>query len=495
MTEDVEAQNTPRNEEAEALTEEKQVEIQPAEEKQTEATTKKGLSKEELLHYANDPFWIKLRITLFALFWVIWTGMLVASVVIIIYAPKCPSPEPKTWWQKGPIYKISKDDFPGLEDGTFFSRLADEMDYVVEAGFNTLYLGNIFKTGGDQLETSPDLGSLQDWTALVEQMKQRDIKVIIDLSTEMNAVPQEVVSTWASRGVAGFNLAAPAIINSIVNGNQDGKDTVIALREELDSLGDEPMILTAFTDLDLTQMAHLYGDEVNEVHVGPLFHLVSGASLAASLPDLTSTQVFDYVNNIQNKLPASSWPAIQVSSGSSRVADMTEDMVDAVNMLANMLKATPIVHAGDELGLSTMDWTTVRTEQTEAKQSGGNSHLAVFSQMAELRHTETILFGDVRNDDIDGCSIITRVKKGNPGYVLIMNMNSEEATIDISKIQGMGETIRTRSQSVSAAVPPPAQDSETGEQTSSPPVTAFSSAAVRMAAREAKLFTFVPNFE
>ena len=38
------------------------------------------------------------------------------------------------------------------------------------------------------------------------------------------------------------------------------------------------------------------------------------------------------------------------SSGSSRVADMNGDMVDAVNMLANMLKATPIVQAGDELG-------------------------------------------------------------------------------------------------------------------------------------------------
>ena len=38
---------------------------------------------------------------------------------------------------------------------------------------------------------------------------------------------------------------------------------MVALRQTLDSLEDEPRILTAFTDLQLTEMAHLYGDEVN----------------------------------------------------------------------------------------------------------------------------------------------------------------------------------------------------------------------------------------
>merc|ERR1712172_256253 len=53
-----------------------------------------GLTKEELMKYANDPYWVRLRWILFILFWVIWVAMLAASIVIIIYAPKCPSPEP-----------------------------------------------------------------------------------------------------------------------------------------------------------------------------------------------------------------------------------------------------------------------------------------------------------------------------------------------------------------------------------------------------------------
>merc|ERR1719260_696987 len=44
------------------------------------------------MQYANDPFWVRLRWVLFIAFWVIWVAMLVASIAIIVYTPKCPSP-------------------------------------------------------------------------------------------------------------------------------------------------------------------------------------------------------------------------------------------------------------------------------------------------------------------------------------------------------------------------------------------------------------------
>lgn len=48
-----------------------------------------GLGKEELMKYANDPFWVRLRWLLFILFWVLWIAMLVGAIVIIVYAPRC----------------------------------------------------------------------------------------------------------------------------------------------------------------------------------------------------------------------------------------------------------------------------------------------------------------------------------------------------------------------------------------------------------------------
>ena len=65
-----------------------------------------ALTKTELMEYANDPFWKGLRWALFAMFWLIWVAMLVASIVIIVMAPKCPPPAPKQWWQKAPIYEV-----------------------------------------------------------------------------------------------------------------------------------------------------------------------------------------------------------------------------------------------------------------------------------------------------------------------------------------------------------------------------------------------------
>lgn len=56
-----------------------------------------GMGKEELLKYANDPFWVRLRWFLFITFWLLWAAMLVGAIMIIYAAPKCESPEPKSW--------------------------------------------------------------------------------------------------------------------------------------------------------------------------------------------------------------------------------------------------------------------------------------------------------------------------------------------------------------------------------------------------------------
>jgi hypothetical protein len=65
-----------------------------------------GIGKEELLKYAQDPFWVKIRLALFILFWLAWFGMLAAAVVIIVLAPKCPPKPDLDWWQTSVAYQI-----------------------------------------------------------------------------------------------------------------------------------------------------------------------------------------------------------------------------------------------------------------------------------------------------------------------------------------------------------------------------------------------------
>uniref|UniRef100_A0A0K8SGS7 alpha-glucosidase n=1 Tax=Lygus hesperus TaxID=30085 RepID=A0A0K8SGS7_LYGHE len=68
-----------------------------------------GMGKEELMRFANDPFWVKLRWFLFGLFWVLWFGMLFGAVAIIAYAPKCSAPAERDWFEKSPLYLINAD--------------------------------------------------------------------------------------------------------------------------------------------------------------------------------------------------------------------------------------------------------------------------------------------------------------------------------------------------------------------------------------------------
>ncbi|CAG7725050.1 unnamed protein product [Allacma fusca] len=47
-----------------------------------------GLGKEELMQVAGTPFWVRVRWTLFIVFWLVWLGLVAGAVVLILNAPK-----------------------------------------------------------------------------------------------------------------------------------------------------------------------------------------------------------------------------------------------------------------------------------------------------------------------------------------------------------------------------------------------------------------------
>jgi len=75
-----------------------------------------GLGKEELMKYANDPFWVRTRKILFIAFWLAWVAMLAAAIVIIIFAPKCPEKPDLKWYETETIYQVQPKSFKDTSD-------------------------------------------------------------------------------------------------------------------------------------------------------------------------------------------------------------------------------------------------------------------------------------------------------------------------------------------------------------------------------------------
>lgn len=151
---------------------------------------KPALTKNELMKYATDPTWVMMRWALFILFWAAWLGMLVASVVIIIYAPKCPSPPPKEWWQKSPVYEVYVKSFKDSDgDGNGdLKGVQEKLDYLQNLGVGSVWLSPVYKspmkdTGydvSDYKAIDPVFGTMEDFKDLVTDMHNRDMKVIMD---------------------------------------------------------------------------------------------------------------------------------------------------------------------------------------------------------------------------------------------------------------------------------------------------------------------------
>ncbi|XP_040573552.1 maltase A3 [Lepeophtheirus salmonis] len=151
----------------------------------------KPLSKEELAEYAKDPFWSKIRWLLFILFWTVWAGMLVVSIIIIVLTPKCPTPKPKEWWQKAPIYEVYAKSFKdsdgdGLGD---LKGVTSKLDYLASLGVGSVWLSPVYKSPMDDNgydiadfeSIDPTFGSMEDFKELVAEMKKRGLKLIMDL--------------------------------------------------------------------------------------------------------------------------------------------------------------------------------------------------------------------------------------------------------------------------------------------------------------------------
>lgn len=149
-----------------------------------------GMGKEELMKYANDPFWVRLRWSLFILFWVLWIAMLAGAIIIVVLTPGCPPPPAREWHHKGVIYQVYPTSFKDTNDDGVgdLKGIIEKLPYIKELGVNTIWLNPIFpsplKDGGydisDYTDIDPLFGNLTDFDELLKVAKEKGLHVILD---------------------------------------------------------------------------------------------------------------------------------------------------------------------------------------------------------------------------------------------------------------------------------------------------------------------------
>jgi len=288
---------------------------------------------------------------------VVWLAMLVASIVIIIYAPKCPSPEPKDWWQKSPIYKVDLKTFPDQETGETTSTLASlskSLAYLVSAGFGTVYL----KTAelGNLPSGETDFGSKADWDALIAGLKAGEQHLVVDYSPK--------VDYWLEEGVDGFVLTSAM-----------GEEELKPLRSRLDNV-----TLSSGSTKIFLEDADMSGGDMFLSNDSSI-HVAIKSSKEDDVP-LDASGLKDAVDAYLD--PEISWPGISLSSIGSG-----PEYVDMITMVKMLLPATLMFEAGEELGLPAMDW-----EEEKKQFNMTESHLNLFSSLSnKLRHQDVVFFG------------------------------------------------------------------------------------------------------
>lgn len=154
------------------------------------------------------------------------------------------------------------------------------------------------------------------------------------------------------------------------------------------------------------------------------------------LPDIISaetlkTSIDDYINELPNNANKTAWPTFSLGKhGQSRVATRTSPKhVNFLNMLLMMLPGTPITYFGEEIGMedgagALMIWNPEAVAEE-------NSPVKMYKQVSSLRDSEVLLFGNLETRVDENVFILARLKKGNPGYLLINNFGDTEKIVSV----------------------------------------------------------------
>ncbi|OAD56819.1 Neutral and basic amino acid transport protein rBAT [Eufriesea mexicana] len=474
-----------------------------------------GMGKEELMKFANDPFWIRLRWFLFIAFWLLWIAMLVGAIAIVVIAPKCTAPEPKEWWEISPIIQLD----PAETNNHNLKSIESLLDILKEQNINAISLSSIVKEnpmGGteDFKNIKSELGTISDLESLIKYAEGKDQHIILELdpshtSTEhpwfKRSIEKEepftsyyvwadakitsdgkhnppnnwlsvyggsawewneqrgqyylhqfnytqpelnynnptvvtefadILSHWIKLGISGFRLANTQYLTEDPDLHDEFRSTIPTEADDYDSLvhaytRDRPEnvgILSkwkervynetenkgffALQDDIGTDILQVYNEKKRLIDLpqNSQFFTIADSSINA-------TTLHRGIYHCLNSTP---WPAWDVNGKKHSLRErMPADIADSLVLMTLLLPGTPVLKVNDTLS---------------AKDA--------FATLSKTRQSLTFLYGETMLKTINGSVFAyTRLKSGNPGYLVAYQSSEEPTVVDFSVMPQISDEV------------------------------------------------------
>ncbi|KAG5337708.1 MAL1 Maltase, partial [Acromyrmex charruanus] len=517
-----------------------------------------GMGKEELMKFANDPFWVRLRWALFIFFWLIWAAMLAGAIAIIIMAPKCSAPEPKKLWEESAIVELDVSDVFN-NDLTEPERILSDLK---NQHIRAISLSSLVKESAkgeiiDFKAIKPELGNISDLGNLIKIAKEKDQQIFLELDPNHSSVDHpwfkqsvkrqdpftsyyvwadgitssnsgkerrppnnwlsiygesawewneqrgqyylhqfnksqpdlnynnpavvaefgDIFTHWLKLGISGFRLAntqyltedpdlrdesrsilpvEPNNYQSLVHiYTRDRSENVAILSKWQEIVRNETAGkgLFALQDDIRADILQVYNDKTT-IDLPQSSHFLTTANANINATDLR--------RSISQWLAVTSWPAWNVNGKQLSLRQrMPKKVADSIVLMTMLLPGTPILRMDDVMS---------------AKDA--------FATLSSARSGLTFLHGHTTLRIVNGTVFVyTRLKSGNPGYLVAYQTGEELATINLSEIPRISEEV-----SVVAHSPNYVQNTKVMKMK-------LPSDAIPISAKSTLVLTFVPKEE
>ncbi|ESO12988.1 hypothetical protein HELRODRAFT_159582 [Helobdella robusta] len=440
-----------------------------------------GLKKEDLLKYAKDPYWVRLRIILLVLFSILWIAMLVSAIVIIVLTPKCPPRPHQEWWETAVIYQVPVEAFHDSNGDKVgdLKGLTEKLDYIKHTlkadaiAMSPIYKYGLEPTNFNYSIPSPPLGTLNDFIHLVNSARKKDLKIVLDfdfvklnedLKSPENKKLDDMLWNWLKLKIDGIK---------IINENGISNEQINHWKQLFENFTNQDTQTTQKHPKVLMEYkAGRSTNELTSLKTSTNFVPVNEALLSMKIDckaKCVSDLVHKWLSDIGPTSKISNWMFGGSKNGriASRMVDRHAEingdgMLNAANLLLMTLPGSAFVYYGDEIGMkdsalnelnvnpmhwddsSSMEGNSTKDSnstdqnvemyfmlQYQSAHGSGMSHLKVFQKYVFLRKEPSLKWGTLHASILKNVYFYLRKAEGHSNLLVAINFGPGPSAVNL----------------------------------------------------------------